>query len=173
MCVQCGAYFVRAGVWCFVCVRWCVRCGACAESVCDARFVFWCCGVLCCVVMCGVGAGVGVQYVVCGVSVVCVTRLGTRKTPPCVGSKRLHVHPQKRAHVEHKRAFCRYTRRLFVRTHGDVLNLHTGGPSLSLSLPSFFLHSFSAVFSLVFSLSSCSAPMTIITPPVGSLYTKL
>ena len=49
---------------------WCVRC-VYVLSVCDVRFVFWCCGVLCCVVMCGVGAGVGVQCVVCGVCGVC------------------------------------------------------------------------------------------------------
>ena len=55
-------------------------------SVWDVRFV--CC--VLCVVMCCVGAGVGVQCVVrgvrgvrsmCGVCVVCVARLGTRKTP--------------------------------------------------------------------------------------------
>ena len=59
----------------------------------DVRFVFWCCGVLCCVVKCGVGAGVGGQCVVCGVCVVCVWRGLARgkpsvcrfKTPPCVG----------------------------------------------------------------------------------------
>ena len=92
MCVQCGVCvcFVRGGVWCVVCVCWCVRCGACAEKAWDVRFVFWCCGVLCCVVMCRVGAGVGVQCVVCGVCgvcgvvcVLCVARLGTRKKPVC------------------------------------------------------------------------------------------
>ena len=40
------------------------------------------------------------------------------KTSPCVGSKR--------AHVFNMRAFCRYTRKRFEPTHGDVLNLHTG-----------------------------------------------
>ena len=39
--------------------------------MCDVRFVFWCCGVLCCVVVCGVGAGVGAQCVVCGVCGMC------------------------------------------------------------------------------------------------------
>ena len=63
----------------------------------DVRFVIWCCGVLCCVVMCDVGAGVGVQCVVCGVCVcsvccLCVARLGTRKNPPCVDSKRPRVY---------------------------------------------------------------------------------
>ena len=123
----------------------------------DERFVF--CGVLCCVVMC-VGAGVGVQYVVCGVCcvcgvvcVVCVARLGTRKTHPCVGSKRLRVQvqnasvciPAKRVHVEHMRAFCRFTRRRFEPTQEDVLNLHTECLSLlsfSLSLVLSFLSSF-------------------------------
>ena len=41
------------------------------------------------------------------------------KTLPCV--------PAKRAHVEHMRAFCLYTRKRFEPTHGDVWNLHTGG----------------------------------------------
>ena len=62
-----------------VCVEMVVRvcvcvesvCGVCAESVCDVRFVSWFRGVLCCVVMYGVGAGVHemcVCGVVCGVS---------------------------------------------------------------------------------------------------------
>ena len=59
-----------------LCVRVESECGVCAESVCDVRFVFWCCGVLCSVVMCGVGAGAGVgaQCVVCvrGMCRVCV-----------------------------------------------------------------------------------------------------
>ena len=65
-----------------VCVLVCVRCGVCAESVWDVHFVFWCCRVLCCVVMYGVGAGVGVRCVVSVVWVrVWVARLGTRKIP--------------------------------------------------------------------------------------------
>ena len=101
--------------------------------------------------------------------VVCVARLGTRKTPVC----RFKTPPcvtAKRTHVEHMRAFCTYTRRPFEPTHGDVLNLHTGCLSLSLlSSPSLFLSSFllslflrslpfsfsfSALFSLVFPLSN-------------------
>ena len=134
----CGGVCVRA-VWC-VCV-W------------DVRFVFWCLWCLCCV--CPVWC------------VLCVARLGTRKTPvcrfktsPCVGSKR--------AHVEHMRAFCTYTRKLFEPTRENVLNLHTGVSlsllSLSLVLSSFSLPSFSsfvlisfshsALFSLVFPLSN-------------------
>ena len=38
----------------------------------------------------------------------------------CVGSKRLRVYRQKRAHVLNTCA-------RFARTHGGVLNLHTGG----------------------------------------------
>ena len=41
------------------------------------------------------------------------------KRSPCVRAKR--------ACVEHMRAFCRYTRKRFACTHGDVWNLHTGG----------------------------------------------
>ena len=79
------------------------------------------------------------------------------------------------------RAFCRYKRRRFEPTHGDVLNLHTGGPSLSLSvsrpffflssaiLPSLFSRSLSLLSSLLSSLSSFSATMTMSTRPVGSL----
>ena len=40
----------------------------------------------------------------------------TFRTHPCV--------PAKRAHVFNMRAFCRYTRKRFERTHGDVFNLH-------------------------------------------------
>ena len=40
------------------------------------------------------------------------------KTLPCV--------PAKRAHVFNMRALCQYTRRRFERTHGGILNLHTG-----------------------------------------------
>ena len=95
VCVQCGVCFVRDGVWRVVCVCWCVW---------DVRFVFWCCGVLCCVVMCGVGAGVGVamcgvQCLVCGVwclwcvcvvgCVLCVWRgLARGKRSVCTGKTR-------------------------------------------------------------------------------------
>ena len=87
----------------------------------DVRFVFWCCGVLCCVVMSVGGAGVGAQCVVCVVC--CVARLGTRKLP-CVSLKTVSMctfktlpcEPAKRAHVEHMRAFCQYTRKHFAST---------------------------------------------------------
>ena len=49
------------------------------------------------------------------------------KTLPCV--------PAKRAHVEHMRAFCWYTRKRFEPTHGDVLNLHTEGFSACQAAP--------------------------------------
>ena len=58
VCVVCCACVLK---WLCVCVE--SECGVCAESV------------LCCVVMCDVGAGVGVQNVwclVCGVCVLCV-----------------------------------------------------------------------------------------------------
>ena len=185
-----------------VCVRWlcmCVEseCGTCAESVWDVRFVFWCCGVLCCVVMCGVGAGVGAQCVVCGVCgvrcVVCVwLGLARGKTPvcrfkmsPCVGSKRIRVYRQ-------NARTCATCAR-FASTHRSVLNVHTetfltytrrgrrgegGGFSshcfslpfyLSLVRRSLSLLSFSSLFPLLSSFSSLSATMTMITRPVGSL----
>ena len=164
------------------------------------------CNVVCalCVVASGVlyvsvgvcvGAGVSVRCVVCGVWCLCVcvcvrgvccvcgaawhaekppvcrfknVPVCRFKTPPC--------EPAERPHVEHMRAFCRYTQRPFKPTHGDVLILHTGG--LSLSSPSLFLSSFSSFslpsFSSLFSLlSSLFSPlpvtMTMITRSVGSL----
>ena len=127
--------FVRGGVWCVVCVGVCVL--VCAVvyvlRVCvwDVRFVFWCCGVLCCVVMCGVGAGDGVQCVVCGVSGVCAWRVlcvrcgvcgvcgaaWHAENHPCVGSKRLRVYRQ-------NARMCSTCAR-FASTHGSVLNVHT------------------------------------------------
>ena len=123
------------------CVCWCVVCGVCRECVCvwDVRFVFWCCGVLCCVVMCGVGAcwcamcGVWCLWcvrVVCAVCAVwwCVlcecgapwhaeNPVWRFQTPPCV-------------YVQNASVCTGKTR---ARTHGSVWNLHTGGLSLSLS----------------------------------------
>ena len=89
----------------------------------DVRFVILCCGVLCCVVMCDVGAGVGVQCVVCVLCVpcvVCVARLGTRKNPPCVGSKRPGVC------VQNVNVCTGTTSTCFSACGRDVLNLHTG-----------------------------------------------
>ena len=75
-------------------------CGVCAESVWDARFVFWCYGVLLCVVwcvLCVVCVVCGVCCVVCGV--VCGAAwhaekppCASSKTSPCVGSKRFRVY---------------------------------------------------------------------------------
>ena len=46
------------------------------------------------------------------------------RTSPCVRSKRPRVY-QHHAHMfQHVRAWCRYTRGRFERTHGDVLNVH-------------------------------------------------
>ena len=96
MCVLCVVFVGVCVVWCgfigvliglFVGVCMCVlkKCGECA----------FCCGVLCCVVVCGVW---------------CVARLGTRKTPSCVESKRLRVYVQ-------EVSVC--------RTHAGVLPVHT------------------------------------------------
>ena len=140
--------------------------------------------------MCGVCAWC-VLCVRCDVCVVCVWRGLARgkkpvcrfKTSPCVGSKRFRVCLQN-AHVEHMRAFCRYTRKRFEPTHGDVLNLHTwrregrgGGvlfyislsSLLSFSLPSSFsLLSFSS-FVLFLFFFSLLVTITMITRPIGSL----
>ena len=143
---------------------------------------FVCCGV----VMCGVGAGVGVLCVVrcvrgvcvvvcCVCGVLCVVcgaawhaekpRVWVQnvsvcrfKTHPCV--------PAKRAHVEHMRPFCRHTWMRFEPTHGDVLNLHTvkrerggcawGGRGGGRVLFSLFLSSLLSFSSVVLFLSSLS-----------------
>ena len=95
------------------------------------------------------------------------------KTHPCVLAER--------PHVEHMRAFCRYTRMRCEPTHGDVFN-HTHGEegrggrvvvvvfsSLTFSLPSLslFRRSFSLLSSRSCRLSPLSATMTMITRPVG------
>ena len=107
----------------------CVVC--CGVLLCVCRYVlcwcwWWCamCGALC--ALCALCV-----CCVCGVSVVCVARLDTRKTPPCVCSKTspcvgFKTHPcvpAKRPHVER---VCRHTRRHFEPTHRDVLSIHTG-----------------------------------------------
>ena len=115
---DCGRLSVVRG-----CSVWCGMCGfvwwvgvVCALCVCVWRLcrvvscLVFC--VLCfvfCVVVCravsscvSVGAGVGVQCVfclcvwccACACGVWCVARLNTRKTSPCVDSKRLRVHDQ-------------------------------------------------------------------------------
>ena len=69
--------------------------------------------------------------------------------PPCV--------PATGPHVLNMRACCRYTRRRPERTHGGVLNLHTGGLCL-LS------------FSLFLSLSSLSSLLSSLLSFVPSSY---
>ena len=159
----------------------CVCCGVCGcvcgvvyvLSVCvwDVRLVFWCCGVLCCVLMCGVGSGASVQCVAGGVYGVCAWCVVAAAVvvccvvwkKPCVGSKRLRVYQQ-------NARMCSTCAR-FASTHGDVLNLHTGrregvwgeGSLLSLSLfPFLFLSSFVLfLFPLLSSLSSLSVTTTM------------
>ena len=68
--------------WLCVCVE--SECGVCAESVWDVSFV--CCAVSLCVVLVlvlvrNVWCGCLVCVCVRGVCVLCVARLGTRKTP--------------------------------------------------------------------------------------------
>ena len=61
-------------------------CGVCAESVWDVRFVFWCCGVLWCVVC---------VLSVCGAAWHAEKPSVCRfKTSPCVRSKRFRVYRQ-------------------------------------------------------------------------------
>ena len=91
----------------------------------DVRFVFWCCGVLLCVV-CVVCVGLCLWCVVCGAAWHAEkTRVWVQNVYEC-RSKTLPCVRAKRAHVFNMRAFCRNTRNRFEPTHGDVLNLHTG-----------------------------------------------
>ena len=185
VCGVCNVCCVCVCVLC-VCVCVCVQC----VCVCCVLLCAWCC-VLCvcvvcllcvCVVCCVLCVGVHCVCV-CGVCVrgVCGARLGTRKTVPCVGSRRLHVYWQNARMCSTCARFARTHGGLFEPTHGDVLNLHTGdlslsSPSLFLSsfllslflrsLPSYFSRSLSLLSSL---LSSLSATMTMITRPFGSL----
>ena len=74
----------------WVCVEMVVRVLR-VSVVCVLRVLCFGVVVLCCVVMCGVGAGVGAQHVVCGVCAYGVWRHLARGKPPCVSSKRLCV----------------------------------------------------------------------------------
>ena len=156
-------------MWCYVVCT----CGVCCVYM-------WC---VCCVYMWCV---VLVVRVVCGETwhaenprvYVQNASVCTVRTSPCV--------PGTGPHVQDMRACCRYTRRRPDRTHGGVLNVHTGGFSLlslllSLSLSlllslvlsflfsslvlSLFLHVsfsfFSSLFSFLFSpLSSLSSSLS-------------
>ena len=91
----------------------------------------------------------------------------TFKTPPCV--------PAKRPHVEHMRAFCRYTRRRFECTHESVLNLSTGVFSLLSSslVPSSFSLTPLLLLSSFPSLSSSSFVLLLRSLPSFSLSLSL
>ena len=103
---------VHCGVWCVV---QCVVCGVCVSCFGVCGVCAWCVCVLC--VWRDLARG---KHPVCRF-----------KTSPCVGPKTPACVPAKRPHVEQMRAFGRYTRMPFEPTHGDVLNLHTEGLSLS------------------------------------------
>ena len=131
--IECRIIVGGASVWvCEFCVVWHVWVCVVGEGVCMCRvlcvcvemvvrvclvyvrFVFWCCGVLCCVITCGVGA----QCVVCGVCGVCVCGAAWHaENAPCVGSERFRVYWQ-------NARMCSTCAR-FASTHGSVLNVHT------------------------------------------------
>ena len=95
-----------------------VRCGA--VRLCGVRCAVWCgvvwCGVVVCVAWLDAGktSSLPLPHAKVQHASVC-----TFKTPSCV--------PEKRPHVEHMRACCRYKRGRFECAHGSVLNLNTGG----------------------------------------------
>ena len=156
LCVHVVCGVCTCGVWCWWCVCtcgvvWCVYMWCCVVCVHVVLCVVCTCGVCVCVVCtCGV---------FCWWCVWCVVKLGTRKTPrvyvqnasvctvrtsPCV--------PATSPHVQDMRACCRYTRRRPDRTHGGVLNVHTGEVSLLSLLLSLSLSvALSLVLSFVFS----------------------
>ena len=76
-----------------------------------------CCGMLCLVLW-------------CGVCVRCVVRDALNN--PCVHSTRPRVYVQTSPVYQHH-AWCRDTRGRFERTHGDVLNGHTGAVRVIVS----------------------------------------
>ena len=81
--------------------------------------VLWCWVLVLCVYMC--------VYMCVVLCVVLCVKLGTRNTLPCVRSKRLRLYGQ-------DVSVCTGTRRRPDRTHGGVLNGHTGSFLFSLSL---------------------------------------
>ena len=161
----CGVVYVCVVLVCacgVVCgcgvVLWLCRVGVSVSlSVCMWCCVWCVCGVWCvlffvCVCTCGVGEAWHAGKPPC-VSVqnasVCTVR-----TSPCV--------PATGPNVQDIRACCRYTRRRPDRTHGGVLNGHTGGfssPLLFSCLVSlltclflfFFLSFLFSLFSFIFS----------------------
>ena len=93
----CGVGVVCVHVVLVLCVyMWC--CVLCVHVV------VWC---WCCVCICGVGV-VCVHVVLCVVVYMwCVVKLGTRKNPPCVRSKRLRVYGQDVSVCTGNRPACR------------------------------------------------------------------
>ena len=132
VCGVCAESVCGIGVWCFSVVVYCSVCGVC----CVCSVVCWVVSVVC-----------GVRRVWC---VGCVWRGLARgkhpvcrfKTSPCAGSRRLRVYRQNARMCSTCARFAGTHAGLFETTHGDVLNLHTEGISLSLPSPSLFLSSF-------------------------------
>ena len=85
---------------CVVCCVLCVWCVLCVVRVVVVIVVVWC------VVVFGVWCG-------------------TQKKPPCVDSKRPRVYRHHARMCQNMRAWCRYTRGRFERTHGGFLDGHT------------------------------------------------
>ena len=170
-------------MWCCVlCVH--VVCGVGVVCVHVVLCVVCTCGVWCwwCVCTCGVVCCVYMWCVVLVVRVVvrvvwCEVKLGTRKTPrvyvqnasvctvrtsPCVPATGLHV--------QDMRACCRYTRRRPDRTHGGVLNVHTGVFSLLSLLLSLSL---SLLLSLVLSFLFSSLVLSLFLHVSFSFFSSL
>ena len=112
----CCAYVCTCGVWCWCCV---CTCGACGVVCTCGVWCWWC-------VWWNVWCGVW-WYLALGKLPVCTfndASVCTVRTYPCV--------PATGPNVQDMRACCRYTRRRPDRTHGGVLNVHTGGFLFSL-----------------------------------------
>ena len=147
--------------WVCVCVCWCVCVGVCVLGVCVGvcGVVVVCCGVLWCVV------------VACGVVFVVVwhaenLRVCIQHVPVCAFKMSPCV-PATCPHVFFMWACCRYTRGHFERTHGDVLNAHTEGRSLSSLFPPFSLSlSLSSPFSLSLPLFLSSLSSSVVLLPI-------
>ena len=81
--------------------------------------VWWCVVWYVCCVLCVL---VWLLLLLC---VVCCVLCGTQKKPPCVDSKRPRVYRHHARMCQNMRAWCRYTRGRFERTHGGFLDGHT------------------------------------------------